>query len=128
MHIYYRIYGRVKLYPLMLLCDLLFMSVCMDFCDFYGSGVIVCGFPDLHIRKVIKMESFDLSIILTFLLLHYAIKCSFAYFIWLRHYYVIGEWWAWSRDSFSQLEVEPNNLLGYQVLLYVWHTSCYSST
>jgi len=48
----------------------------MIFCDFYGSGVIVCGFLDLYIRKVIKMEFFDLSIILTFVLLHYVIKCS----------------------------------------------------
>jgi len=115
MSVYIRSSFFFKFNPLMLLFDLLFMSVCMNFCDFYGSGVIVCGFPDLHIRKVIKMESFDLSIILTFLLLHYAIKCSFAYFYWLRHYYVIGDWWAWSRDSFSQSEVEHKNLYSTRV-------------
>jgi len=76
MHMYFRIYGIVKFYPLMLFCDSLFMSVCIKFCVFYGSGVIVCGFLDLHIRKVMQMVSFDLSIILTFLLLHYVIFIS----------------------------------------------------
>ena len=48
----YRIGGIVKFYPLMLLCDSLFMSVCIKLFDFYGSGVTVCDFLDLHIRKV----------------------------------------------------------------------------
>ena len=45
----------------------------LTFAFFHVSGVTVCGFLDLHIRKVIKLLSFGVSIIFTFVLVHYVI-------------------------------------------------------